>query len=129
MSVCCPPTAFDLVTSSERSGSSLAYEVQVNAATNQYINDYSLIIFYILPNLYIKQRLHAVPFMSIQTLQSGLNYQKFNLTVRIYYRNRTLVIDPTSKAELLQTIFASMFTIDNGHIPVVSTPPILLTLA
>ena len=38
--------------------------------------------------------------------------------------NGDLLIDPTRKAELLQSIFSSMFTADNGHIPVVSTPPV-----
>jgi hypothetical protein len=39
----------------------------------------------------------------------------------------SLLIDPTRKAELLQTIFATMFTTDNGLIPLVSTPPITNT--
>ena len=38
--------------------------------------------------------------------------------------NGDLVIDPTRKAELLQTIFKSMFTLDDGHIPAISTPPV-----
>jgi Reverse transcriptase (RNA-dependent DNA polymerase) len=38
-----------------------------------------------------------------------------------------MLIDPTRKAELLQTIFASMFTTDSGHVPVVSTPPVTNT--
>jgi len=39
----------------------------------------------------------------------------------------SLLIDPIRKAELLHNIFASMFTSDNGHIPVVSIPPITNT--
>jgi len=35
------------------------------------------------------------------------------------------IIDPTRKAQLLQTILTSMFITDNGHIPVVSTTKIL----
>jgi hypothetical protein len=38
--------------------------------------------------------------------------------------NGDLVIDPTRKAELLQTIFTSMFTLDDGLIPVFSTPSV-----
>jgi hypothetical protein len=38
--------------------------------------------------------------------------------------NGDLVIDPTRKAELLQTIFKSMFTLDDGIIPVFSNPPV-----
>ena len=38
--------------------------------------------------------------------------------------NGDLVIDATRKAELLQTIFSSMFTLDDGTIPVFSNPPV-----
>jgi hypothetical protein len=38
--------------------------------------------------------------------------------------NGEILIDPSRKAELLQSIFASMFTTDNGHLPAVSTPPV-----
>jgi len=37
------------------------------------------------------------------------------------------IIDPPRKAQLLQSIFTSMFTADNGHIPDVSTPPVTNT--
>ena len=37
----------------------------------------------------------------------------------------TLLIDPTHKAELMQTSFASILTTDYGYISVVSTPPVI----
>jgi len=39
----------------------------------------------------------------------------------------SILIDPTRKAQLLQTIFTFMYTTDNGHIPVFSTPPVTNT--
>lgn len=38
--------------------------------------------------------------------------------------NGDILIDPTRKADLLQTIFTSMFTIDDGKIPEFTTPPV-----
>ena len=46
-----------------------------------------------------------------------------SLIATLKYNDGSLLFYPTCKDALLQTIFASMFTTDNGHIPAVSTPP------
>jgi hypothetical protein len=38
--------------------------------------------------------------------------------------DNSLIIDPIRKAELLQNVFSSMFTIDNHHTPVISSPSV-----